>query len=61
MKRDHTQQRYGDEWAHTIVCKKSDLPSEGQRSGGRFVLAFLLACMADSVVLIVSLMIRLTA
>lgn len=61
MKRDQTQQRYGDEWAHTVVCKNADLAPEKRRSAGRFVLGFLLACMADSAILMVSLLVRLMA
>lgn len=61
MKRDDTQQRYGDQWAHTIVCRKGDLPPEARRDGGRFLLGLLLACMADSAVIIGSLAIRLMA
>ncbi len=61
MKRDEAQQRYGDEWAHTIVCKRSDIAPEKLRSGGRFALGFLLACMADASILIVSMLIRLMA
>lgn len=60
MKRTPQQQRYGDDWAHTIVCKRSQVAPDKLRSGGRFVLAFLLACMADSAILILDMTLRLT-
>src|SRR5713101_1580153 len=41
------QQRNGDEWAHTIVCKRFRVQRQNLRGGGRFVLALLLAAMAD--------------
>ena len=61
MERDDTRQRYGDQWAQTVVCKRADLAPEKLRGGGRFVLGFLLACMADSAILMVSMVMRLIA
>lgn len=42
------KQRYGDEWGHTIVCKRPDAPSGTLRSGGRFALALLFAVLVDA-------------
>jgi uncharacterized RDD family membrane protein YckC len=48
MQKTPQEQRYGDEWAHTIVCKNADLPAGTSRGAGRFIAGFLLGCMADS-------------
>ena len=61
MNRGPEQQRYGDSWAHTIVSKRSKIPLEKQRSTGRFILGLLLGCMADSAILMLSMVIRLAA
>ncbi len=51
MKDDPQHQRYGDQWAHTIVCKRSQVRPESLRDNGRFVLALFMAMAADSVLL----------
>ena len=37
MREDPEQQRLGDEWADTIVSKRTQVPTESQRSGTQFV------------------------
>jgi uncharacterized RDD family membrane protein YckC len=54
-------QRKGDEWAHTIVCRRSAIPVETLRSGGRFILAFRCALMADAALIMVGSVLNLTA
>jgi len=54
-------QRHGDEWAHTVVCKRSAIQVRNLRSGGRFIVALLFALMADSAFIIVGLLLNLTA
>ena len=48
MKGSVKEQRHGDNWAHTVVCKRSDLKPEQLRSGGRFAVFFLLALVLDA-------------
>lgn len=56
MQKTPQQQRHGDEWAHTIVCRRSTVSPQNLRGGGRFVLAFFFAGMADAVLVIVGLL-----
>ncbi len=53
MQKTPKQQRYGDQWAHTIVCKRSQVPPGNLRDGGRFVLALFLGIAADALLLMV--------
>jgi uncharacterized RDD family membrane protein YckC len=51
MRGTEEQQRYGDEWAGTIVCRMSDVPAPSRQTGIQFALgqtigvAACLACM----------------
>jgi hypothetical protein len=53
MKDDPQHQRYGDQWAHTIVCKRSQVRPENLYDGGRIVLALFLGIVADSLLLMI--------
>jgi uncharacterized RDD family membrane protein YckC len=59
MQKNPQQQRHGDNWAHTIVCKRSAAPSESLRSGTRFVLALMLGAMADAALVMILLSLKL--
>lgn len=59
MERSPQEQRYGDEWAHTVVCKRDDVPLESRRTVGRFFAAFLLAVMADSALAMLGLAMKI--
>jgi hypothetical protein len=48
MKDDIRQQRHGDDWAHTIVCKRSLIPHDRLRGGDRFAIALVFALIADA-------------
>ena len=48
MKDDIKQQRHGDDWAHTIVCKRSLIPRDKLRGGDRFAIALVFALIADA-------------
>jgi hypothetical protein len=48
MQKTSLEQRHGDEWAHTVVCKCSNAPPGSLRGGGRFVMAWFFAIMADA-------------
>lgn len=61
MQKTPQQQRHGDEWAHTIVCRRSEVSPQNLRGGGQFVLAFLFAGMADAALVIIGLLARIVA
>jgi hypothetical protein len=47
MKRTPQEQRNGDRWAGTIVCKRSAVNLGSLRSGKRFLLVLFLAGLAE--------------
>lgn len=47
MKRDESRQRYGDDWAHTVVVEKSTIPADKRRGGGVFAAALALGSAAN--------------
>ena len=51
MQKTAQQQRHGDEWAHTVVGRRSVVSPQNRRGGGRFALALFLATMADAALL----------
>jgi uncharacterized RDD family membrane protein YckC len=57
MQKTLKEQRHGDEWAHTVVCKRSAVAPEQLRGAGRFVLAVMLATMADVALTMVGLLV----
>lgn len=57
MQKTLKEQRHGDEWAHTIVCERSAVAPDRLRGGGRFVLAVMLATMADAALTMVGLLV----
>jgi uncharacterized RDD family membrane protein YckC len=57
MQKSVKEQRHGDEWASTIVCKRSSVAPEHLRSEGRFVLALMLSMMADAALLLIGLLV----
>ena len=57
MKRTPLRQRYGDKWANTVVVKRSSLAPSQLHSGWKFVLAFVIAVMADGLCAVVSTLI----
>jgi uncharacterized RDD family membrane protein YckC len=60
MKKTPQEQRYGDEWAHTIVCRRSDAPPQSLRGGGRFLAVFFLAAAVHAALLMIGLLIQVT-
>jgi uncharacterized RDD family membrane protein YckC len=58
MQKSALEQRHGDEWAQTVVCRRSQVKAESRRSAGRFVLAFLLAMMIDAVFVLTALVVK---
>jgi uncharacterized RDD family membrane protein YckC len=53
------QQRHGDKWAHTIVCKRALVPPGNLRSNGRFVLGLFLGAMVDAALILLGLLLKL--
>jgi uncharacterized RDD family membrane protein YckC len=51
MQKTLQHQRYGDQWAHTIVCKRSRVRPENLRDEGRFFLGLFLGMAADALLL----------
>jgi uncharacterized RDD family membrane protein YckC len=51
MQKSSREQRHGDNWAHTVVSKRSRVQQNQLRGPGLFVLAFLFAVMFDSAML----------
>jgi uncharacterized RDD family membrane protein YckC len=60
MRDDTKQQRLGDQWAHTVVCKRAQVPIASQQVGMRFVLGFLVAIAADIAVLMTGWLIKMS-
>jgi hypothetical protein len=61
MQKNPQRQRHGDEWAHTVVCRRSNVAAANLRSGGQFTGALFLAVLADAMLLIFGLLISLTS
>jgi uncharacterized RDD family membrane protein YckC len=61
MQKTYQEQRYGDQWAHTVVVKRASIIPEQLRSDGRFVVALMLAVMADAAVAMVGLLILISS
>jgi uncharacterized RDD family membrane protein YckC len=57
MQRTDQQQRYGDEWAHTIVCKRQLISPEKLRRADRFILGLFLALIVDSALMMLGFLI----
>jgi uncharacterized RDD family membrane protein YckC len=60
MRESPQSQRFGDKWAHTIVCKRSAAPRENLRGAGRFVLGLFLAAIVDAALLMVGLLMKVS-
>ena len=51
MQKSVLEQRHGDEWAHTVVCRRSIVSQENLPSVGRFAVALVFALATDSALL----------
>jgi uncharacterized RDD family membrane protein YckC len=56
MKKSPQEQRYGDHWAHTIVCRRTAVAPQCLRSGRRFAGVLALASLANIALVIVGLL-----
>jgi len=61
MSQSPQEQRLGDEWAGTVVCKKEDVPHESLRGLGRFALGLFFAILIDSGFAMLALLLKLNA
>jgi uncharacterized RDD family membrane protein YckC len=59
MQKNPQEQRHGDEWAHTVVCKRSDVAPQNLRGFGQFTLVLFFAAMADVALMILGTVINL--
>jgi uncharacterized RDD family membrane protein YckC len=59
MREDPEQQRLGDEWGDTIVCKQAQVPSTSQRSGTQFALGLSLGIAVDIALLMTGWLIQM--
>jgi hypothetical protein len=56
MQKTYQEQRYGDQWAHTVVTGRAGVIPEQLRSDGRFVLGLMLAVMTDAALAMIGLL-----
>jgi uncharacterized RDD family membrane protein YckC len=61
MREDPEQQRLGDEWADTIVCKRTQVLSTSQRTGMQFVLGLLLGIAVDMALMMTGWLIQMNS
>jgi len=61
MQKSPLQQRYGDQWAHTVVVRRSQVAPERLRSSGRFLGVLFLAAAADAALLLLTYAIKLVS
>jgi uncharacterized RDD family membrane protein YckC len=59
MQKSAKEQRHGDEWAHTIVCKRSRVSPQNLRSVGKFMLGLFLAIIVDAALIMIGLLMAL--
>lgn len=57
MRGSSRQQRHGDEWAQTIVCKRVKMPQSGNAM--RFALALVTGLCADTAVLMIGMLVQI--
>jgi len=60
MEKSLQRQRHGDEWAHTIVCRRSDVAPQNLRGISQFALALFFAVLVDAALIILGAVISLT-
>jgi uncharacterized RDD family membrane protein YckC len=61
MRGDPQQKRHGDEWAHTLVCRRSGVPTESRQGTMRFILGLMLGICADVAFLMVGLLVQMNS
>ena len=61
MKDSYEQQRHGDQWAHTVVCKRRDVPADSQPGAMRFVLALMIGIFADMACMLLGFLLQINS
>lgn len=61
MQQSPQEQRLGDKWAETVVCKRAAVAPGHLRGPGRFVLGLFFAAIVDSALCMVALLTKLSA
>ena len=59
MKEDPERKRHGDDWAGTLVCKRSHVPVASRQGGMRFVLGLTLGVIADIAIVVTGLLVQM--
>jgi uncharacterized RDD family membrane protein YckC len=59
MRSSEQQQRLGDKWAKTVVVERSIINQYQWPSAWKFIMVFLLAIVADTLIILLSLMLKL--
>jgi uncharacterized RDD family membrane protein YckC len=59
MQNSPMEQRLGDKWADTVVCKRADVPPTSLHGLDRFVVALFFAAIVDSALCMLGLLIRI--
>jgi len=60
MQKTYQEQRYGDQWARTVVAKRASIIPEQLRSDGRFLTTLMLAVMTDAALAMIGLLILIS-
>ena len=60
MQESVEEQRHGDNWAHTVVCKRAIVAPDNLRGPARFVVALMFACMADAALFMIGLLVMIS-
>jgi uncharacterized RDD family membrane protein YckC len=60
MEKSPQRQRHGDDWAHTVVCRRSAVAPKNLRGIGQFALALFFAVLVDAALIILGAVISLT-
>lgn len=61
MQGDPQQKRHGDDWAHTVVCKRANVPEQSRQIGMKFVLGLMLGIFADIAFLMVGVLVQMNS
>jgi uncharacterized RDD family membrane protein YckC len=60
MQGDPEQKRHGDSWAHTIVCKRADVPTQSRQVAARFILGLTLGICADIALAMIGMLVQMS-
>ncbi len=61
MRGTDQQQRYGDEWANTIVCSKKNVPLRSRQDSPRLLLGLMLGVILDIAAVLLGLLVQISS